>query len=56
MTSEENNPVLFEDLGLMPALVEATEQMGFQHATSIQANLHSSCVGGERPPGCSTNR
>jgi len=38
MTSEENNPVLFADLGLMPALVEATEQMGFKHATSIQAN------------------
>ena len=38
MTSEETTPVLFEDLGLMPALVEATVEMGFKHATSIQAN------------------
>ena len=37
-TTPEIKPVSFSELGLIPALVEATEQMGFKHATSIQAN------------------
>ena len=35
---EEAPPVGFDELGLIEALVDSTREMGFTHATSIQAN------------------